>query len=391
MNNLEKVLEYALSRPPSSAGLRLRSERDLAALLETDHFKVRKSLSELVRRGVLVRRHGSGTYVRKVPKISLSYAPRELKVPSKSLFAEDQFEQNYVSPLEPMKHQQQLHLGLWADLEPEQIPSREALISGIVSQTERAGHFLSIHSIYGDDSEMMSAPELSERLKNNPSDGYLVGSWSAGMFLEAMGTDHKPVVYFSDSSRPITHEPMVLLDSQEAVRRGVRLLAEYGYKRIGMISLDIPDDPGESIEPVLKEYERAVSDLGLTYHAAEFGQVDINESMAATRRMLDRPVPPEAILVTDDIVLNGVAEVLDAGGIVPGGDLAVIAVSNVCSKLPLGVDWSRLEFDAEALGEIIVNTLLGLLQTAGMRTNSSAAYVKWRPGKTHLSKKETSR
>jgi len=277
-----------------------------------------------------------------------------------------------------------LHLSLWADLEPEQIASRRSLISGIASQTELAGHVLSMHSISGDNGKIMSAPELSEKLKDNPSDGYLVGSWSADMFLEAMGTDHKPVVYFSDSSRPVTHEPMVLLDSHEAIHRGVRLLAECGYKRIGMIGLDIPDDPGESTEPILKEYDRAVSDLGLTYHAADFAPVDINESMAATRRMLDRQPPPEAILVTDDVVLNGVAEALKAGGILPGRDLAIIAVTNVSSKLPRGIAWSRLEFDTEALGERIVNTLLGLLQTAGMRANSSATYVKWRPGKTHL-------
>ena len=391
MNNLEKVLEYALSRPPSSAGLRLRSERDLAALFETDHFKVRKSLSELVRKGVLVRRHGSGTYVRKVPKISRSFSPNALKIPSKSLFATDQLEQGYVPPLEPMKHQQQLHLSLWADLEPEQMASRRSLISGIASQTGRAGHILSMHSISGDDGKMMSVPELSEQLKDNPSDGYLVGSWSADMFLEALGTDHKPIVYFSDSSRQVTHEPMVLMDSHEAIHRGVRLLAGHGYNRIGLIGLDIPEDPAESTEPIQREYERAVSDLGFTYSTAEFAPVDINESMAATLRMLDRSEPPEAILVIDDIVLNGVAEALKTRGIVPGRNLAIIAVTNVSSKLPNGINLSRLEFDAEALGERIVNTLLGLLQTAGMRAFSSAAYVKWLPGKTHLLKKKTSR
>ena len=391
MNNLEKVLEYALSRPPSSAGLRLRSERDLAALLETDHFKVRKSLSELVRRGVLVRRHGSGTYVRKVPKASQTYSSNTMKIPSESLFAADQLEQGYVPPLEPMKHQQQLHLGLWSDLEPEQMASRQALIGGISSQTKRAGHILSMHSISGDDGKMISVSELSKRLKGSPCDGYLVGSWSADMFLEAMGTDQKPIVYFSDSSRSVTHEPMVLLDSHEAIHRGVRLLGECGYGRIGLIGLEIPDDPGESTVPSLKEYERAIKDFGLAYHAADFAQANVNESMAATRRMLDRPEPPEAILVIDDIVLNGVAEALKADGILPGRDLAVIAVTNVSSKLPRGVDWSRLEFDAEALGERIVNTLLGLLQTAGMRANSSATYVKWRPGKTHLLRKGDSR
>ena len=386
MNNLEKVLEYALSRPPSSAGLRLRSERDLAALFKTDHFKVRKSLSELVRKGVLVRRHGSGTYVRKVPKVSHAFAPETLQIPSQSLFAINQPERDYVPRLEPMKHQQQLHLSLWADLEPEQIASRRALISGIVRQTERAGHFMSMHSVSGPDGQPIPVSELAQRLKNHPSDGYLVGSWTADEFIKAMGKIQKPVVYFSDSSRLVEHEPMVMLDSLEAISRGINILAKKGYKRIGLIGLYIPDDPLEHYDPMQKQYERTMADLGLSYNASVFCTTTIRESMAAIRELLSRPEPPEAVLVTDDIVLNGVAEAFKMDGVVPGQNIAIITTSSVSSKLPEGIDWSRLEFDAEGMGEVIVNTLLGLLQTAGLRANSSAVYVKWLPGKTHLLK-----
>ena len=45
-DNLTETLESALSQPPSSAGRRLRSERDLANLFKMDHFQVRKSLDK---------------------------------------------------------------------------------------------------------------------------------------------------------------------------------------------------------------------------------------------------------------------------------------------------------------------------------------------------------
>ena len=390
MNNLEKIIKYALSRPPSSAGRRIRSERDLAALLKANHSKVRKALSELVHKGVLVRRHGSGTYVRKVPKISYSHVPHKLKIPSESLFASDQLEQDYAPHLEPTKQQQLLYLSLWADLEPDQMASRRALIRGIMRQTERAGHFMSMHSVCGNDGKVMAVSELAQQLKNNPSDGYLVGSWSADLFLKAIGKTLKPIVYFSDSNRPIKNDPTVMLDSLEAICRGVNLLAEQGYKRIGMIGLDLPYDPLESTEPSRKAYERAMLDVGLNYYTADFCQATVTESMAAIRRLLSSSDPPEAVLIADDIVLNGVAKALTIDGIVPGQDIAVITLSNVNSKLPKGFAWSRLEFDVEGLGEQIVDTLLSLLLTAGRRANSSAAYVKWRPGKTHLLRKETS-
>ena len=390
MNNLEKVIEYALSRPPSSAGRRIRSERNLAALLKTDHYKIRKSLSELVHKGVLVRRQGSGTYVRKVPEILYSHVPHKLEIPSESLFATDQPEHDYASHLEPTKQQQQLYLSLWTDLDPDQMASRRALINGIVRQTERAGHCMFIHSVCGNDGKVMAVSELAQRLKNNPSDGYLVGTWTADLFLKAMGKAPKPIVYFSDSSRAIKHDPMVMLDSLETIYRGVNLLAEQGYKRIGMIGLDLPYDPLESTEPSRKAYERAMLDVGLNYYTADFCQATVTESMAAIRRLLSSSDPPEAVLIADDIVLNGVAKALTIDGIVPGQDIAVITLSNVNSKLPKGFAWSRLEFDVEGLGEQIVDTLLSLLLTAGRRANSSAAYVKWRPGKTHLLRKETS-
>lgn len=384
-DDLAEVLESVLSQPPSSAGRRLRSERDLANLFQTDHFQVRRSLDKLVRKGLLVRRRGSGTYVRRVPPnkkplslLGVSVSPTSLLAPQKKDHGRT------ATPLSPMKHQQQLHLGLWADLLPEHAPGRQALIGGIIRQTEQAGHRISMHSSFGTGEKLASIPEMKRRLEDNPCDGYIVGTWQSDLILNALPQNHGPVVHFADSTRLINYKPTILADSYETVTRGIRLLAQQGYKRIGMIGLDIPEDPEEPTDPFRLLYERTMFDLGLNYNAVEFGQASIRDSMAATRRLLGRTDPPEAIYVHDDFVLNGVAEVLDIEGIVPGRDLGMITLCNVNSKLPTGVEWSRLEFDMEGLGELIVKTLLGLLQTAGLHVNSTSIHSTWRPGKTHL-------
>ncbi len=253
-------------------------------------------------------------------------------------------------------------------------------------RVERAGHGLSRNSICGADGIIPKIAELTQRLKDDPSDGYLVSVLSADIFLQALGKVHTPVVFFSESSCGIRHEPVVMLDSLEAVGRGVHLLAGQGYQRIGFIGLDYFDRPGESSDSLRKAYERAVIDAGLDYQASEFTKADVQESIAACRRFLARPESPQAIIVANDTVLNGLAEVLIADGIVPGRDLGVITLSNVCSRLPKGIEWSRLEFNVEGLGEVVVNTLLGLLQTAGLRANSSAIFARWKPGRTHLMK-----
>lgn len=56
------ALEYRLCFPPSEAGMRLKPERELAQHLGVNRMRVRRSLEQLVNKGVLVRKHGSGVY-----------------------------------------------------------------------------------------------------------------------------------------------------------------------------------------------------------------------------------------------------------------------------------------------------------------------------------------
>ena len=237
-----------------------------------------------------------------------------------------------------------------------------------------------MHSTCDHTGQQVNASELKQRLEDNPCDGYIIGTWQSELILNALPKNHGPVVHFADSSWPINYKPTILADSHETLSRGIRILAQEGYEKIGMIGLDIPYDPQESTEPLRIAYERAMADSGLSFNAAEFGEVGIRDSMAAARRLLSRDNPPEAIYVHDDFVLNGVAEVLAIEGIKPGRDLGIITLANINSKLPSGVNWSRLEFDMEALGELVVQALLGLLQTAGLHVNSSSIYSTWVPG-----------
>jgi GntR family transcriptional regulator len=60
---LKRRIEDAVQRGAFRPGDALPSERDLAARVEMSRVTVRKAVQHLVREGVLVQRHGSGTYV----------------------------------------------------------------------------------------------------------------------------------------------------------------------------------------------------------------------------------------------------------------------------------------------------------------------------------------
>src|SRR6478672_387140 len=60
---LKRFIEDAVSGGQIRAGDALPSERDLAQKVDVSRVTVRKAVQHLVRDGVLVQRHGSGTYV----------------------------------------------------------------------------------------------------------------------------------------------------------------------------------------------------------------------------------------------------------------------------------------------------------------------------------------
>lgn len=64
---LKRWIEDAVRRGAIKPGEALPSERDLAARVEMSRVTVRKAVQHLVREGVLVQRHGSGTYVAAQP------------------------------------------------------------------------------------------------------------------------------------------------------------------------------------------------------------------------------------------------------------------------------------------------------------------------------------
>ena len=60
---LKRWIEDAVRRGAIGPGDALPSERDLAARVDMSRVTVRKAVQHLVREGLLVQRHGSGTYV----------------------------------------------------------------------------------------------------------------------------------------------------------------------------------------------------------------------------------------------------------------------------------------------------------------------------------------
>jgi len=389
--HFDLVLHHGLSRPPCKAGMRLRSERDLAALFRIDRMKIRESLDRFVRKGVLVRRRGSGTFVRTVP------SPPDVgrdKVPVNSvgladmLFAGVSSASDRPMPLQPTKAQRRLHLGVWSNFANSVHGyGSQASLAGHIHRAQELGHRVTLHSVTARRGVPLSLPELARQIRDNPCDGYIVPEKWADLFNEASGDVRVPIVYVAGTGIG-RHQPLVTLNVPEAAERAVHLFAEAGYERIGLIIPASADDPSGFDPRVYEAYDRAMARFDLTYRAVEASQCSVIAGMAAGQRMLDRGDRPDAVYVADDHITPGLAEALSAGGVILGRDVGVITLSNRGLPLPESYDWSRLEFDPELLGQMAVDMLLFLIETAGVQASNVMLCARWIPGETHRKPRE---
>jgi DNA-binding LacI/PurR family transcriptional regulator len=374
-----------LSQPPTRAGMRLKSEEELASLLSVGRRQVRKSLQILEREGILERRRRSGTYVRRVP---VAYStdnaiPEEgnTRINAELLFADNnQFEfrarTNHLS-----QTQRRLRLDIWGDLHLEKI-NNQLILSGMVRAADQLGHDLRVHSLVQSQDQPLHIEEVAEQLRQSHCDGYLVVNRWADLFLQSIKKRSAPIIFFTTGIASIRHEPLMMTDIQEAIERSIQIFDETGYRRIGMVALGDINDHSGSLE--VQTYEEALARRSLTYKASALTSLDFSQIIKVINELFSRPDPPDALYVADDYVLARAIEVLKMIGKIPGKDVAVIAFANVGLPLPTGYDWSRIEFDLTGFGRRLVHELVRQIKDSTVTGTTMSVHGTWKAGTTHL-------
>ncbi len=373
------ILETLLASPPSSAGKRLRSERDLATLVGLDRMKVQKAFDLLVAKGILLRRHGSGTYVRKVPR--MKEAPAAMKVGAYLLSSEQLFAAVSEKPLRWQIHRQQkLNIGVLPNLQWESASNR-SVFEGMKSRIRQEGHLMKSLK-FPPQTDAASHEKLVQKLRSSAFDGYVLWSSYAEMLDRAFPEVKPPVVFIGARERAadLQCSPLVRVSLEDATVRALQILAKEGYRKIGIIGFQSIERDCEGDRII---YRETMEKLGLGYRACEFCPLDDAAVMKGMRRMFDVKNRPEAVYVGDDILLHHVATAWSKIGIVPGENLGVITLSSHGNPLPLGHHWSALEFNPFQVGRMAVDSLLQEIETVGEMVCSFEHLATWRPGSTH--------
>ena len=364
---LAAAIEYQLSQPPAHAGMRLKTVRELARMVGVSHEWMNKSLGGLVERGILVRKHGSGVYVRKVPPADGRTLDPKWEKKLQNIFANDPV----VTRKRPEPTTACFNLDLWWDDIPLGVSGR-LLQNGIRDQIRELGHRLRSHVLRGNGRDSL----LKEKSVMK-SDGHIVWSPVADDFEQRVESAGQLKAYLWCSNVVTPLQPIVEIDMAEALTRAVRLLADEGYERIALL------DHAENADRHQPLYESCLQQAGRVYRAAEFCDPHAAGDVAAVRRLFTRPDAPQAVYVADDVVLRHALPVMRDLGFEPGRNLGLITSSNRGSMLPGGLKWSRMEFDLYAVGRLAAQSLLREIESAGDELLSFAHRAAWKPGNTH--------
>lgn len=367
---LQAEIECQLAQPPSQAGKRLKTVRELAQIIGTSHDTVYRSLGGLVERGILTRKPGSGIYVRKVP---ISVPPpvagngaRLLK--AESIFADDPPPTRKRAKPEGAR----LLIDLWWETGP--LSGAASLVQrGILEQAREAGHRLRVRTLG------QSANGTKAQSKRQASgDGQIVLVAVAEAFQQLAPVSHLPTVYLWVGNASPVFQPLVQIDMEGALDRAVRLLAEQGHERIALLGWADHQTREQGV------YDRTLQELGQSYRAAEFSDAREVNDAAAVRRLFARADAPQALYVADDIMMRHILPVLRSLGREPGRNLALITHANRGNPLPAGIEWSRLEFDPYSVGRLAMQSLVREIESSGDELLSFSHQAAWKPGKTHV-------
>jgi hypothetical protein len=379
VKELRSQLEYCLRERPESLGRRLCSESRLGELFELGRWQVRQALDGLAKDGIIVKRRGSGTFVKRIPAFKLA-TPVHRSITPEELFSDNTTSEPLAMVSRTTKHPG-WSIDLWGDWMSSDLSS-QCTLAGMIERANHAGHRLSAHSACRGDGAVVPAEVVVDTLNTSRSHGAIFGLNYFDANEAVLKKCSKPIAVYYAGSMPAREGPVVSLDTESGIEFALRVFAREGFGRAAVIGLDTPYHPSH-LERAAVVKAKSTG----TIAAAEFYGCDVKEPRTcinAAKSALH--AASDAIYVGDDTLLPFVAKAVEQAGLKPGHDIGIITLANRGVPLPGDRSWSRLEMDGWLFGRMIVDALTIHLDSRGQQKPSLQLRLNWVPGETHVRK-----
>lgn len=230
------------------------------------------------------------------------------------------------------------------------------IVRGAQESAESAGYVVllgdaSVHTATGD--------LLVKRLLERRVDGLIVASSrTTDDYARQLRSEDIPAVCINGPLGQFPHA--VQIDQRAGVRLALDHLAGLGHRRIAHLT-------GPTGVPTraerLAEFRSALRDLRLSYDPALVvtGITSIDESRAATSRLLAMPDPPTAIFAYNDRWAIGAYQAIRSAGLRIGADVSVVGFDDIVMTEWVEPALTTVGQPRIEMGRIAVELLLGVL------------------------------
>jgi len=376
-------MRHSLAVPPSRAGVSIKSEPALARMVGLKRPSVRKVIDRLVEEGILVRRNGSGTYVRKVPaKVDAPLSGGGAFF-SESLF---NFFEDRQQCREALNADKVIRIGAVIDfMAPSPSEVYHRIFNGLSARANEIGAVVEVNPF----TKLRNRKDVKSAIRK-ASDGYdgLIVSSSDDLLLEILSEqENRPVVYLDFANRDWNLRtdlvPMVSFDLRHAMIDALKRLYSFGHRKIAVVGFSYGALRVANKEEDEILYDHVMGRLGLTFRSSIFLDVDDAKNEKLIKKTFQGSNACTAVYFCDDVALMRAYPILLRQGLIPGENLAVITHSNKGIPLPSGPDWSRMEFDPLQVATLVLDVIVAEMKSDLPDIISLAHKPTWINGGTH--------
>lgn len=234
------------------------------------------------------------------------------------------------------------------------------LMAGIYEALRHTDYDVMLHCI-GDPSDPHPAP-AHERLRKKV-DGLLVMSIAASSpDLDGVLALDLPITLLGTARTGVSS---VSIDDRAAARVATRHLVEQGHEAIGIIYGRAAHDPNVLESERYRGYVDALDESGIAADPALeiSGRYTVQGGRAAMTELLRRDDPPSAVFAMSDEMAFGAMHAMQAEGVRPGHDIALVGFDNHDLAETFGL--STVQQPLQGLGELAMRHTLEMMRGKG--------------------------
>ncbi|MDD2711181.1 MAG: GntR family transcriptional regulator [Verrucomicrobiae bacterium] len=320
-------------------GQRIPSERQIAEEMRVSRIPVRMAIAQLARMGILEQRHGSGTFLMKMPDSATERSLRDYFAIHSRLQNRGKFRAKRVVV------QRRYRFGFYHGMTSSD-PIALSLIGGIMAYAQHRDHDLTVKSVSENFPKKDQLRQALPQLISSATDGLIVSFAAPPENLTLYKKIPVPTMVLCYGGLSATLPNSISLDVEETCHQALQKLAGLGHRQVAILEKEygLPTPKLSHVCDFLRK------ELKLDRMLHFFGGAPLLE-------LLPQMNGVTALYVSDDVYCLEVCRQLAEKGLRVGKDLAVISQTNRGIERGLPAAVGRMEFDIAGWGHTAAHML----------------------------------